>query len=155
MLALRRKQARGRLRDDTRGNVFIEAALVLPLLIIVLAGILEWGLALFQYNQLSMATGNAVRQLIISRGYTTPYTDVTDQFTAWARGLKFGSGTPGTITVTVNGTVCKTDAECITALNTALGKNATVTAQYDCIMQWTPAIASPCPITIAMTGVVE
>ena len=143
------------LRDDTHGNAFIEAALVLPMLIILLAGILEWGLALYQYNQLSTATANAVRQLIISRGYTTPYQDVLDQYTSWASTLKFGAGQPGKITVTVNGTACSSDTDCKKSLDTALGKGATVKVQYNCMMQWTPAIASPCPITIAMTGLVE
>lgn len=34
------------LKDDTRGSVFVEAALVLPLTVIVLAAISEWGLTL-------------------------------------------------------------------------------------------------------------
>lgn len=140
---------------DTRGSVFVEAALVLPLTVIILAGIMEWGLTLYQYNQLSAATANAVRELIISRGYSTPYKNVTDQFAAWARTLEFGTGKRGTIIVTVNGTTCSKDADCKTALDGALGKNATVTAKYDCYLQFTPTAASPCPIVISMTGLVE
>lgn len=155
MKMIRKKRNLAALRDDKRGSVFVEAALVLPLTVIVLAGILEWGLTLYQFNLLSTATSNAVRLLIISRGYTTPYENVTDQFTAWAKGMDFGDGKPGTITVSVNGTTCDNNASCKTALDTALGKDATVTASYDCVMQFTPELASLCPITIRMTGVVE
>lgn len=155
MRGTRRGLAMKGLKDDTRGSVFVEAALVMPLIVIILAGILEWGLTLFQYNQLSTATANAVRQLIISRGYNTPYQDVLDEYAHWASTLKFGTGKAGTIKVTIDGTTCDTDTTCKTALGNALGKNAVVEVKYDCIMQFTPAIASPCPITLSMTGLVE
>ena len=155
MTKTRHRRALAALRGDTRGSVFVEAALVLPLAVIVLAAIAEWGLILFQFNQLSTATANAVRNLIISRGYTTPYTDVTDQFTSWTRGLEFGPGKPGTIAITINGTTCTDNGSCKTALDTALGKDATIVTTYECIMQFTPRIASLCPLSIKMTGVVE
>lgn len=155
MTAKRRTERTTKLRNDTRGSVFVEAALVLPLTIIILAGILEWGLALFQYNQLSTATANAVRQLIISRGYDTPHQDVLDEYANWAKTLKFGANEAGTITVKVDGNACTDNATCKTALDSALGKNASVTVSYECMMEFTPAIVSPCPITITMTGLVE
>lgn len=155
MTASARKGTFAALNKDTRGSVFVEAALIVPLTVMILAAIAEWGLVLFQFNQLSTGTANAVRTLIISRGYTTPYQDVIDQYTAWTRGFEFGPGKPGTITVTINGTTCTDNASCKTALDTALGKDATIVASYDCIMQFTPRIASLCPLSVRMTGVVE
>lgn len=52
-------------------------------------------------------------------------------------------------------TDCSTDAACTTLLDAASGKSARVTIKYPCTMQFTPAMASPCPITITTTGLVE
>lgn len=152
MKAQRRNTFVARLRNDTSGSVFVEAAIVLPITCIILAGIAEWGLALYQFHVLSTATGNSVRQLIISRGYDTPFSDVMTEFTNWAGTLDV---LPSQITVKVDGVKCDSDATCKTKLGLALAKPASVTVQYPCTMQFTPAIASPCPITISMTGLVE
>lgn len=140
------------LDGDTRGSVFVEAAIVLPLTVIILAAITEWGLALYQYHILSTATANSVRQLIISRGYDTPHDDVMAEYGRWAGTLNV---TPDMVTVTVNGAKCTDNASCKNDLNDALGKSASVKVEFPCTMQFTPSRASPCPITLSMTGQVE
>lgn len=150
--ATRQKPARKGLNSDTSGSVFVEAALILPLLCIILAGITEWGLALYQYNLLSTATGSAVRQLIVSRGYDTPYTNVLDEYANWAKTL---SVKKTDIKVLVNGVECTDDTTCKAKLDGALSKPATVEVSFACTMMFTPSIASPCPIELSMTGMVE
>lgn len=152
MRAVRRKASPKGLKDDTSGSVFVEAALVVPILCVILAGMTEWGLALYQYNLLSTATGSAVRQLIVSRGYDTPYDDVYAEYQNWAKTL----GVKKTdIKVSVNGVECTDNATCKAQLDNALSKPATVKVSYACTMQFTPSVASPCPIEIVMTGMVE
>lgn len=152
MKTIRKKRVFARLHDDKDGSVLLEATFVMPILAVFLAGITEWGLAFYQYNQLSTATGSAVRQLIVSRGYDTPYTDVLSQYSQWAGQLKVKGSN---LTITINGTTCTDNATCKTALNGALGKSATISVNYACNLQFTPAVASPCPLQLAMTGLVE
>jgi Flp pilus assembly protein TadG len=145
------------LADDSRGSVFVEATLVLPLLVIILAAIAEWGLTLYQYHILSSANGAAVRQLIINRGFPNPYNNVLDEFGTWAENLNV---TSSQVTVEVQNssnvfTPCTTDAGCTTLLDAAEGKSARVTVEYACEMQFTPQIASLCPIQVRTIGLIE
>lgn len=152
--APRRKMS---LRRDTRGSVFVEASLVLPLTVIILASIAEWGLTLYQYHVLSNANSSAVRQLTVNRGFADPYTAVTTEFANWA-----GTLNPADYTITVEiqnssnvFTACNTNAACTTLLDGAQGKSARVSVNFTCTMSFTPNVASPCPIRINTTGLVE
>lgn len=156
-MASNRKRGLKALAADTRGSVFVEATLVLPLVVIILAAIAEWGLTLYQYHILSSANGAAVRQLIINRGFPNPYNNVIDEFGTWAQNLNV---TSSQVTVEIQNasnvfTPCSTDAGCTTLLDAAEGKAARVTVDYPCEMQFTPQIASPCPIQIRTIGLIE
>jgi Flp pilus assembly protein TadG len=145
------------LAGDTRGSVFVEAALVLPLLVIILASIAEWGLMFYQYHLLSNANAAAVRQLTVNRGFPSPYTAVTTEFTNWAANL---NPSDYTLTVEIQNAsntfeVCNSDANCTTKLDAAQGKAARVAVNFSCVMSFTPNLASPCPIQISKTGLVE
>jgi len=145
------------LSRDTRGSVLVEAALILPLTVIILAGIAEWGLTLYQFHVLANANAAAVRQLTVHRGFANPLKDVTTEFQNWAGTLK---STDYTLKVEIqNGsnvfTECKTDSACTTLLDAAQGKAARVSVNYTCTMTFTPGIASPCPINVITTGLVE
>jgi len=153
MLAFRKSNNKlSRLRDDTDGSVFIEAAVVVPLIVLILAAMTEWGLALYQYHLLSTATSQAVRQLIANRGFDDPYVNVLNEYKTWAKTLGVQDNQ---IIVTVNGKTCSSNSSCKSELDLALGKSASVEVNYPCTMQFTPQIASPCPIKLVMTGLVE
>jgi|GEM_PF-6626633 len=157
MTAQRTPRTPADFRRDTRGSVFVEATLVLPLTVIILAAIAEWGLTLYQYHILSTANGSAVRQLIINRGFPNPYNNVINEYTSWAKTLNV---TADQVTVEVQNasnafTVCANDSTCGSLLDAAAGKSARVTVNYPCTMQFTPQMASPCPIVIRTTGLVE
>lgn len=165
MLAARKGRFFGRLRDDTRGSVLIEATLVMPLIVIILAGMTEWGLAMYQYHLLSTATSEAVRQLIISRGTTTPLTYVNTAFNTWASNLGV---TPSQVTVEIQdptkadfagwqSPACNTltEAQCAAQIALAPAKPARVSVNYACKMQFTPQFVSLCPIKITMVGIIE
>lgn len=157
MTKTRHRRALAALKGDTQGSVFVEAALVLPLVVLILAAVTEWGLALYQYHILSTANGAAVRQLIINRGFPDPYTNVLAEFDTWAQNLNIQSNQ---VTVSIQDSAnvfqdCAADAACTTLLDAAEGKAGRVTISYPCEMQFTPQIASPCPIRIETIGLIE
>jgi len=158
-MAARKRRIVGRLRDDTRGSVLLEAALVMPLVVLLVAGIADYGVTLYQYHTLSTANGSAVRQLIVSRGFANPYAGVLSQYSTWAPNL---SVTANQITVSVanSSNVLKactdsTSPNCQTLLDAAAGKQATVALNYNCTTTFIPSMASPCPIRITASGLVE
>ena len=149
------------LSGDENGSVLVEAAFVVPIVIVMLTGIMEWGVALYQYHLLATATSESVRQLIISRGTATPYDYAFQPFTNWASSLGI---TKAQVTVEVQDPAkadyagylsCTDNASCISKLSTEAGKPARVTVNYTCTMAFTPKFISPCPINIQMIGIVE
>ena len=146
-----------RLRDDTRGSVLLEAALVMPLVVLLVAGIADYGVTLYQYHTLSTATGSAVRQLIVSRGFASPYTGVQTQFTNWAPNLSIKTTQFKVFVADSTGTLkeCTSDATCKTALDAAAGLQGRIDVNYACTTTFIPSMASPCPIKITASGMIE
>ena len=146
-----------RLRDDTRGSVLLEAALVMPMVVLLVAGIADYGVTLYQYHTLSTATGSAVRQLIVNRGFATPYTSVLGQFTTWAPNLSIKSTQFKVFVADAAGTLqeCTSDATCKTALDAAAGRQGSISLNYACTTTFIPSMASPCPIKITASGMIE
>lgn len=159
MTALRRSVQSwlGAFRKDQSGSVFIEAALVLPLTAIVLAAIAEWGLTMYEYHRLSLATGAAVRQLVANRGFPSPYSNVLTQYATWADTLKVNSSQIAVSIQKSDGSfgTCNSDSACTTLLDAAQGRGAKIEVTYTCDLAFTPQRASPCPLKIAMVGLVD
>jgi Flp pilus assembly protein TadG len=158
-MASRTKKKMATLAGDTRGSVLLEAALVMPLVVLFIAGIADYGVTLYQYHTLSTANGAAVRQLIVSRGFASPYAGVLSEYSTWAPNL---SVTGSQITVKVANsagtlTTCtdSTSPTCKSLLDGAGGKQATVSINYPCTTNFIPSMASPCPIRITASGMVE
>lgn len=146
-----------RQRHGERGSVLLEAALVMPLIVLLIAGIADYGITLYQYHTLSTANGSAVRQLIVSRGFADPYDGVLAQYATWAPNLSV-QGSQITVSITDStGTLvtCDKNATCKTLLDGAAGKKATVAINYACTTTFIPSMASPCPIKITASGMVE
>jgi TadE-like protein len=62
---------RTRLRRRTRGQSLTEFALILPLLILLLMGILDFGRAIFAFNTLSNAAREGARVAIVDQTVTS------------------------------------------------------------------------------------
>ena len=159
MTVLKKKRNLAALRDDTRGSVFVEAALIMPLVVLFIAGIADYGVVLYQYHTLSTANGSAVRQLIVSRGFDHPYAGVLAQYNDWAPNLSV-QGDQITVSVensdgTLTACTDETDPTCKILLDDAAGKQATVSINYPCTTTFIPSMASPCPIKITASGMVE
>ncbi len=57
-------------RDNASGQELVEYALILPILLALLLGIMEIGLAVFNYNTMSNAAREAARKGVVSRNET-------------------------------------------------------------------------------------
>ena len=113
-----------------RGTSALEFAIIVPVLVLLIFGGLQFGNTLNNYEALSAATRAGARQLALSRGDATPMTDTKNQIYSTAPNLTEASFT---ITLSVNGTTCTSDASCSTAL--VSGVPAKVTTSYPCSLQ--------------------
>lgn len=117
------------LRVDRRAVSALEFALVAPVLLMILIGIIQCGIAFSNYLTLVDGVRAASRVLASERGSTTPFVDTTNALYQSAPDLTKASIT---ISLSVNGTACGTNAACETALTTAAGDPESVSATYPC-----------------------
>ena len=124
------------LLTDASGQSLVEAALILPLLLLVVMAVLAFGLAYSNYIALTEATGVGARQLAISRGTTLdPCATVATAISGAAPLLK---ATSLNYTIVLNGTGYSANS-CPSSSTTSgpagklqQGSTATVTASYPC-----------------------
>ena len=142
-----------RLERDRRGVTALEFAIVVPCLLLVLLGITKFGLAINNYEMLTGGTQAAARQFALSRGSSTPSSTAT---TALYNGTPNLTQANITVTLKVNGSTCTGDTACQTALTSAEGKPATVTATYPCDLSiYGYDFAPNCTLTSQMTESIE
>jgi Flp pilus assembly protein TadG len=125
-----RRDVRDLLRDRA-GAPAVEFALIAPLLLMMIMGIIQFSITLNNYIELTEAVRTGARNLAISRAMAsaTPYATTVADISASAGNLTAANIT---VTMSVNGTACASDGACSTALSTAAGDTATVTATYPC-----------------------
>jgi Flp pilus assembly protein TadG len=85
-------------RDD-RGQAVVEFALVLPVLLLLILGIIKGGILYNNYLQLTDAVRSGARALAIERGQTSPCGDAAGSVITAAGGL---NGNQITMTMTEN-----------------------------------------------------
>jgi Flp pilus assembly protein TadG len=144
-----------KLRGDHSGASAVEFALIAPLLFVMLFGIIQFGLALNNYVELTDAVRNGGRNFAISRASAsaTPFTSTRTAITSSAANLTAASVT---VTATVNGTACTTDGGCTTLLNAAAGQAAVVTATYPCNLTVMGVNLAPsCTLTATTSDLIE
>ncbi|EXF96329.1 pilus assembly protein [Pseudomonas sp. CVAP len=119
------------------GTTIVEFTLVLPLLLMLLFGIFQFGWLFFNYAVLTSAASTGARLLATQRGYATPYSDTKNAVLAAAGIIAPLASLNKTLTinVSVNGASCQSDATCATALGTAsqapaTGTQASITLTY-------------------------
>ncbi|WP_175967258.1 TadE/TadG family type IV pilus assembly protein [Burkholderia sp. BCC0322] len=91
------------------GSAAIEMAVMMPVILLVLLGIAQFGWLLVNYLAVGNAASSAARTFASQRGTTTPYTTTLAQAKAAA---SFLSQSSITISATVNGIACTDDAGC-------------------------------------------
>ena len=103
---------------DVSGTALIEFAFVMPLLMMMLVGMFMFGITIHDYISVTGAAEAGMLQLTVSRGSTTSWTNTTNVIYAAAPTLLRANLT---VSVSVNGTACTSDATCVTAMSTAAG----------------------------------
>ncbi len=142
-----------RLHSDQKAAAAVEFAFVVPILILVCLGIIQFGITINNYEMLTGGTTVAARQFALSRGSGTPYTNATTALYNAAPNL-----TKANITVTlkVNGTACASDGSCQTAMTSGQGKPATVIASYPCNLSFDGFNFAPsCTLSSTVTESIE
>ena len=142
-----------RVAGDRSGASAVEFALLAPILLLLAVGMAQFGIVLNQYIMLTEAVRDGARQLALARGNSTPYTSTVNQ-------VKSSAGTLAaarlTITTTVNGTACSTDSTCQTALSSASGQAAAVSATYPCQLRVMGInFVSSCTLSSSTTEMIE
>jgi Flp pilus assembly protein TadG len=114
------------LKND-KGVSAIEFVIISPFMITLMIAIFQFGVAMHHYLNLTNAVAQGALTLALSRGTTTPYTATTSAISSAAPSLVPAQTT---ITVTINGATCASDATCKGAL--VAGQAALVRATYPC-----------------------
>ncbi len=147
---------------DCAGAVIVEFAAVLPVLLLLLVGVLQFGLFFYQYTALTEATAAGIRQFSISRLDANGYNDTVNAIIDASSNLTI---TSSMITLAVNGTACTTNSGCASALVTAAQQGQTgniqpltVTVSYPCTplmpTSWVN-LSGICPLTMTLATVAQ
>lgn len=116
--------------DSRRGQSVVEFTLVIPILLLVMTGLLSFGLALHNYLVLTNAVNTGAQLLAISRGQTTDpcataYAAIQGAAPSLASGL--------TLTFVIDGSTYSSTKTCTAgAAEMVQGAFAQVTASYPC-----------------------
>jgi Flp pilus assembly protein TadG len=114
------------LKND-KGVSAIEFAFIAPVMLTIMMGIFQFGVAMNHYLNLTNAVAQGALTLALSRGTTTPYTTMKTAINSAAPSLLPAQTT---ITVSINGSTCTDNATCSPKL--VAGQPAVVTATYPC-----------------------
>jgi Flp pilus assembly protein TadG len=144
------ERVRARLRMGDEGNAIVEFALILPVLMTLLTGILSFGSAMMNYQELTNATAVGAQALVINRSSTTdPCQTVFNAMVADAPTL-----VPSKInlTVTMGGTAVNAQSCSGDQSNLVQGGSVTVTALYPCnIGVYGVTISPGCNLTATLS----
>jgi Flp pilus assembly protein TadG len=115
--------------QSQKGIAAVELALLLPVLLTIAFGIIQFGYLLVSYTMVIGAASVGAQYFSTQRGgSSTPLTGTLAQVKSSAGVLNTNNIS---ITATVSGAACATDSVCATALSTAgQGVEATVTVAY-------------------------
>lgn len=127
-----RRPAHGRTgADRERGQSLIEFTLIVPVLLLVMTGMVSFGMALHNDLILTTAVNSGAQQLAFSRGQTTDpcataYSAITNAAPTLASKLS--------LSLVINGTSYSTTTCPSGASNLVQGASAQVTATYPCVL---------------------
>jgi Flp pilus assembly protein TadG len=146
-------RAARKLVRDRSGAAAAEFGLVLPLLMLLLIGMIEFGLTINNYIMVTDAASAGGRLFSISRGASSPYQSTLSQIYEAAPNLDQANLT---VTLSVNGSSCDTDTACGDDLASAQGQPAQVTVAYPCNLAILGYNFAPnCTLTSQVTEIIE
>ncbi len=141
---------------DCNGTAAIEFALVLPMLLAIVLGIIQFSLIFNNITVLTNAASSGALVFSQGRALASPRSTAVTQVQQAAGSLVQADLT---ITTSVQGANCAGDAACLTALASAYpGGSAAVTVSYPCPLilgaeglQWLGISTSFCPLQVTVT----
>jgi len=141
------------------GGVALEFALVAPLLIAMLLGIVQFSVLFNNISVLTNAASSGALLFSQGRSFTAPYSSAVTAVKGAAGSLVAANLS---ISASVNGVSCSSDATCLSAFGQG-GIPATVTVTYPCplvlsdsALVWIGIDSSKfCPLSASMTAVVQ
>jgi Flp pilus assembly protein TadG len=144
---------------DSAGSSALEFALVAPLLIAILLGIIQFSLFFNNVSTLTNAAASGALVFSQGRSFSTPYSMALSAVQGAAGALTKANLT---VTTSVNGVPCASDSACLSAYGSG-GMPATVTVSYPCplvfsttTLQWIGVDSSKiCPLSSTMSAVVQ
>jgi Flp pilus assembly protein TadG len=140
MVRIRRRRGA---RPASRGQSLVEFALVFPIFILLLAGMIDFGIGLYSYMTIINAARDGARLAATACNSTACSPAVSARVTAAAGGLS----------LTGVSVVCAPNAaNCSDAVK---GDSVTVTAQYTYRMIWPLAFGTQIPMTSSIKFMVE
>lgn len=140
------------------GTVAVEFALIGPVLLLAMVGMFVFGIALNNWVILTNATEAGALQFMVGgvNPDNTPWTDTTNAIYNSAGNLIPFVKANLTITLSVNGTACASDASCLTALQANEKKPAFVQATYPCSLTVLAHNYAPsCTMTVKTTEPIQ
>ena len=147
-----------------RGAAAVEFALVVPLLLVLLFGVMQFGWLMNSYLMVNQSTSSGSRLFSTQRGYDNPCTAAFTAVTSAAPGLTAANIT---MSCSVNGAAacstcsggsCANDAACKTQLSSNAGNPATITVSYaftSLIPNALPALNMPTELSATATDRVQ
>ena len=142
--------------EGEEGQALLEFAVSLPILLVVVTGILAFGVVLNNYVVLTNATDDGARALSISRGQTTDPCATTAAAVYAAAPILRQSGYVFTITLNgtkYTGTTCNSSAA---VANVVQGAQAQVSVSYPCSLAMYGMNAAPgCMLQAQTTEIIQ
>jgi Flp pilus assembly protein TadG len=153
-----RALARGRRWPKDSGAEAVEFAMVLPVLMLLLTGITQFGITLYNYEMLTGGVRVASRIFAISNGSATPWSGTKSALANASPGLN-ATTLGNNMILQVNGATCSSDIACASAITTARAAGdatGTVKVTYPCSIQVMAINAAPgCVLSQATSELIE
>ena len=138
---------------NQRGQVALEFALVMPILLLTMTGMVSFGLALHNDLVLTNAVNTGAQLLALSRGQTTdPCATAYSAISNAAPGLTSGLS----LTFVINGTTYSAATSCTAgAAKMVQGTSAQITATYPCAVGVLGMSFSSCSLQTQVTEFIQ
>jgi Flp pilus assembly protein TadG len=158
-----RKGFRTLIRNED-GSVAVEASVVLPVLMLLALGVLQFGFVINMYMTATSAASAGLQTFAVMRGVSGSYNAaVAAAKNVASRAAWKVAAADIAVTLTVNGTTCTTDTGCDLALAAGgppstggAGGTSEVNVSIACKgLKFLPALPVMCPVAAKLQGPVQ
>jgi Flp pilus assembly protein TadG len=144
-------------RSRCRGQSMVEFALVFPLFVLLLAGMVDFGIGLYSYMTVNNAARDGARLATTNCSALACTNAVKARVTAASMGLVQAADITVSCTLAAGGSIgCTKNTAAAPARNGVItGDSVTVTATYNYRMIWPLTFGTQIPMTSTVTFLVE